>query len=211
MKTSLLSLAFLFCLAVSANAQIFNFPPPFPFPQVTWTDGILSGDSLTVFLASDPSEPETRKLWCVRLAALQAPQSTGGGLTEALSANATLALASLTSAQRLYVQVVNVDQSGKRESPRLIVTVFIPSQSKPWNKWQDVGEIMIRNGLVTVRCGYRNELPEEIAARYAAAEQEAKANRRGLWRWLSALVYEDCQQAAPPRKDAPARPIAPKR
>lgn len=209
MKTSLLTLVLFLALASAVNAQnSFQFAPPLPFPQVTWTDGIVSGDELFVFLATDPAEPETRRLWRVRLAGIQAPQSTGGGITEALAGQATLALANLTSSGPLFVQVITIDATDTRaaspsDAKRLIVTVTIPTQNKLWGTHQDAGETMLRAGLVLLRCGYRGELPEEIANRYADAEKEAKANRRGVWRWVSSLVYEDCIEGAPRRVAVP--------
>lgn len=224
MRTSLLTLAFLLWCAfpIGAQSPIVTIPNPLPFGQSTWTDGILAGNELTVFLADNSSEPETRKLYRARLAGLEAPRSTGGGITEMLAGQSIVALANLTSAQPLYVQSVGIEKFSERESveldfakpspliasrKRIIVTVTIAARNQRKTPLQeDIGEQMLRVGLVWLRCEYKAELPPEIAAAYEAAQFDAKWNRRGIWRWLSAITYDDCLEH-PERKTQPGREL----
>lgn len=201
MKTALL----LWMLCCAAPAQIL--PPA----QESWTDEVIAGDELLLWLAPDANEPEVRQRVRVRLAAISAPRPSGRQAT-LLAEQAVLALGYLCASHNLRVRPVAWEKFKAwddlaRPGPtyitllRLVAVVETPHQDTrkaAAGTSQSVGALMLRAGHVWLRCDYRAELAPDEAEAYLQAETEARAALRGLWRWGGYWTSDE--------SDCPARP-----
>ena len=132
-------------------------PPPGPSmqgPSVSGRVRVLDGDSID--LAGEP----------IRLFGIDAPESRqvcrdGAGRAYRCGHAATLALTAATAGRTVACTRVEYDRYDRQVA---ICTA----------DGRDLGDTM-------VRAGHAVELPEYSGGRYAAAEREARATRRGLW------------------------------
>jgi len=184
---------------------ILTFPVTWQF---TWSDGALAGNEAILWLATDDAKPEEQSATRFRLAGLEGPESTGDGITHELFSNSVLSLANLTSGS-IYAQITDLERvylttdGAPALTTRYIGFVYTlvgyqPNTNNPL--WEDAGFLMLRAGRVRLSRMSALEVPAELYVRYQAAEAEARANRRGWWRyeWLM-----------PPMGQVERRPDAP--
>ncbi|UOF76954.1 snc nuclease-like protein [Bacteriophage sp.] len=176
------------------------FPQATPLPpfQETWTDGVLSGSRLNLFLYLDPTRPDERSLYECRLAGVaevRDPADIAGSfhyeLLRRLYDNGTNALAYSTSGQTLYARTIGAelyekcDQStqfapGCKQFARYVVILEAQQGSV---KRVDVATQMLRAGLLYLSRGYALELNEKEAKPYVEAQQFAESRKYGVWRF----------------------------
>ncbi|WP_288132406.1 thermonuclease family protein [Accumulibacter sp.] len=121
---------------------------------------VADGDTLTL------KTPDAQLI--VRLAAIDAPEASPRGQTQAHSAQSRDGLVALALGRIARLEGEEVDGWGRRVGR---VTV----------DGQDVGLALVTAGHAWVHPLYVRRLSAGTASRYRAAEQAARSARRGLW------------------------------
>lgn len=101
----------------------------------------------------------------IRLAGIDAPERG-----QPYSQQSKASLEAFLGSGELSLQAIKVDRFD-----RWIARVELNGQ--------DAGEHQIRHGFAWFFVRYKNDLPSDTQTRYAQAEQDARAARRGLWAW----------------------------
>ena len=131
---------------------------------------VADGDTITVLNGKEQIR--------VRIGGIDAPERR-----QAFSKRSSEHLSKLVRRQIVIVEWYKKDRYG-----RLVGTVYV--------KGVDVGLEQVRAGLAWHYKRYENEQTPEDRTRYAAAEHEARAGRRGLWQDSEPVAPWEWRQAA---------------
>lgn len=145
---------------------------------------ILDGDTVDVLIADNT----TRR---IRLAGIDAPEKA-----QAFGNRAKQQLADLVGGQVVQVESSKIDKYG-RTIGKLTVDA------------EDANLAMISAGLAWWYRQYASEQPAADRASYAAAEAQAKAERRGLWDDPSAIAPWEWRHGGQTRGASTTAPAAP--
>ena len=118
--------------------------------------GVTDGDTLKILVAD-------QKLLRIRLAFCDAPEKK-----QAFGSRAKQAMSELVFGKDIELLPHAIDRYG-----RTVAQVGVDGK--------DVGEEMLRQGLAWVYERYINEASTEIQDTYRKSQEEAKADKRGLW------------------------------
>lgn len=118
--------------------------------------GISDGDTITVLTAN-------KQQLKVRLAGIDAPERS-----QAFGMRARKHLG-----DQIFGKIIELETRGLDKYKRTLGVVFLNDQ--------DINEMMIKDGFAWFYRKYASDQPEEEAARYEAAENEARAADLGLW------------------------------
>jgi endonuclease YncB( thermonuclease family) len=174
--TRLSLVCFALVLSFSLTFTCLQARPALPSPDVNIGETI--NGRLAVLQDGDSFIAQTSKgQMTIRLAGIDAPERF-----QAFSSNARGQMQQLLHGRDLRIQVIKIDQY-----QRVVAQVF----SLREEQWIDVGLEQVTQGLAWhyKRYAKEQELPDRLA--YARAEEEARKQRRGLWK--------DLDTASPPQ------------
>lgn len=158
----------------------------------SWSGGVLAGNEANLSVENAQGAREMARF---RLAGLEVPASTGGGITDDLARLSESELRALFDGDQIRLSVLSAQPcsrviEGQPQWVRCVAGLArVPvtyNEAAQVAYWYDVGGLLLQRGRARVHLLAAMELPPDVFAMYVGIEAEARAARRGWWayEWL---------------------------